>query len=187
MWIQILKINNVGRDEDFFDLGGQSLLAVQLISRMRETFRVQIGWRSLFRSPTLSGLAERIDRILAGDAASGSDNSTLRIDNLPSANLAPITPVVRRDDLLPSFGQERLWFLEQLFPGTAGYNLQRGMRLRGVLDVKALELSLNEIVRRQEILRATFRAVGGEPRIVINPTLTLTLSPTDTRFSDERQ
>ena len=63
LWGDLLNLDNVGRDNNFFDLGGHSLLATQVISRVRSTFRVQLPLRSLFDSPTVAGLADEIARI----------------------------------------------------------------------------------------------------------------------------
>ena len=74
-----------------------------------------------------------------------------------------------------SFAQQRLWFLDQLEPGSSGYNMPMALRLRGALDAAALEASLNEIIRRHEVLRTSFDGVNGEPVQVIAPELELSL------------
>jgi amino acid adenylation domain-containing protein len=86
-----------------------------------------------------------------------------------------IRPMPQRKNLSLSFAQERLWFLEQLEPGSPVYNIPAVLRLTGALDVQALEQSLNEIVRRHESLRTTFSVVEGEPVQVVVPALTLAL------------
>ncbi|MBV9791434.1 MAG: amino acid adenylation domain-containing protein, partial [Chloroflexi bacterium] len=88
-----------------------------------------------------------------------------------------------------SFSQQRLWFLEQLDPGTAAYNLPQAVRLHGQLDVDVLRQSLNEIVRRHESLRTTFTAIEGEPHAVVAPSLDLDLPLLDLRSlpADERE
>ncbi|HEY0735023.1 MAG TPA: amino acid adenylation domain-containing protein [Herpetosiphonaceae bacterium] len=88
-----------------------------------------------------------------------------------------------------SFSQQRLWFLEQLDPGTAAYNLPQAVRLQGQLDVDVLRRSLNEIVRRHESLRTTFAASEGEPHAVVAPALELDLPILDLRSlpADERE
>jgi hypothetical protein len=80
-----------------------------------------------------------------------------------------------------SFSQQRLWLLDQLDPGNSAYNITKAFRLMGLLDVTAIEKSLNEIVQRHESLRTTFSTVQGEPVQIIAPTLTLTVPLTDLR------
>ncbi len=158
IWANVLRRPRVGVYDNFFDLGGHSLLAVQLMSRLRETLQVDLPLRSLFETPTVAGLAERI--------------SATR----PSV-LAPTLVPVARDGALPlSFGQERLWFLHQMEPHSPVYNMAYGVQLRGVLDIAALEQSLNEVVRRHEALRSTFPAQEGRPVQLIHPPFALELT-----------
>ena len=74
-----------------------------------------------------------------------------------------------------SYGQQRLWFLDQLEPGNPVYNVPTGVRLRGTLDLSALQRSLNEIIRRHEALRTRFVTLDGEPVQVIDPEIELSL------------
>src|SRR6267143_5099632 len=78
-----------------------------------------------------------------------------------------------------SFAQERLWFLDQLVPGNAFYNVDQSLRLALPIDVKALEASINEIIRRHEILRTTFLEVAGEPKQIVHPSLKVAVSVVD--------
>jgi len=96
-------------------------------------------------------------------------------------NQAPPLQPVPRDNLPLSFAQERLWFLDQLEPGTAAYNIPFTFWITGPLNVSALERSLNEILQRHEALRTTFSSVEGKPVQVIAPTLSLTLDVVDFR------
>src|SRR4051794_26294312 len=80
-----------------------------------------------------------------------------------------------------SFAQQRLWFLNQLHPGDPTYNIPTAVRLKGRLNVEALEYAFNEVVRRHEALRTTFDAVDGEPVQVINQSLELRLERMDLR------
>jgi len=91
------------------------------------------------------------------------------------SNLPPILPASRDKDLPLSFAQQRLWFLNQLEPNSCAYNMPAAYRLTGQLNITALEQSLNEIIRRHEVLRITFPAVDGQPSQAIAPTITLTL------------
>ncbi|MCP4662229.1 MAG: AMP-binding protein, partial [bacterium] len=140
----------IGVHDDFFELGGHSLLAMQLVSRVRDLLGVELELRSVFRTPTLAALAQRCDRAhRAGD---------------PGA-LPPIRPLPedRRDALPLSFAQQRLWFLAQLEPEAAVYNIPLALHLGGPLNPAALDASLGEIVRRHATLRTRFASRGGEP------------------------
>jgi aspartate racemase len=95
------------------------------------------------------------------------------------SNLPPILPAPRDKDLPLSFAQQRLWFLNQLEPNSCAYNMPAAYRLTGQLNITALEQSLNEIIRRHEVLRMTFPAVNGQPSQAITPSITLTLPLTD--------
>ncbi|MTJ09880.1 non-ribosomal peptide synthetase [Anabaena sp. UHCC 0204] len=152
IWIKILGVKQVGITENFFELGGHSLLATQVISQIREAFKVELPLRSLFELPTVAELAQRVEKTLK-----------------TKQNLAvlPIKKVTKTDNLPLSFAQQRLWFLDQLQPGTYAYNLSRSVRLQGNLNIAALEQSFNEIIRRHQALRTTFLSVDGEPKQVI--------------------
>jgi len=158
VWSQVLGIERIGIYDNFFELGGHSLLATQVVSRMREAFGVEIPLRRLFEVPTVAGLAEGME-----------------VARRSGRNLqAPaILPVPRDGDLLLSFAQQRLWFIDQLEPGNSAYNFPAAVRLKGPLNVVALEQSVNEIVKRHEALRTTFATVDGRPVQVIASTLTV--------------
>ncbi len=146
MWAEVLRLQAVGRDDDFFALGGHSLLATQLVSRLRSLLGVEMPLRTLFEHPTLGGLAAWLE---------GERQGTLSAE--------PVLPVPRDRDLPLSFAQQRLWFLDQLEPGSSAYNIPSALRLTGALNREALAASLDEVVARHETLRTTFGFAGREP------------------------
>ncbi|HEX2091917.1 MAG TPA: amino acid adenylation domain-containing protein, partial [Longimicrobiaceae bacterium] len=153
IWAEVLGVERVGVHDQFFELGWHSLLATRVVSRVREVFGVELPLRALFEGPTVAEMAGRVEEMR---------RAGLTV-------LPPVVPTERTELPLLSFAQERLWFLEQLRPGEISYNLPFALRLRGALDVDALERSLSEIVRRHEALRTVFRERDGAPRQVIAP------------------
>jgi amino acid adenylation domain-containing protein len=160
----VLGVERVGALDSFFDLGGHSLMAAQVLGRIRDALGVELPLKDLFDVPTVSGLAHRVEDALK--AGSG----------IP---LPPITPVDRATEPPASFAQARLWFLDQLDPGQATYNLPVAVRLTGELDPVALEKAFAELLARHESLRTTFRDSGGSPVQVIAPTLAVSLPVVD--------
>ncbi|HKI03227.1 MAG TPA: amino acid adenylation domain-containing protein, partial [Thermoanaerobaculia bacterium] len=152
IWCEVLGLPRVSRHGNFFELGGHSLLAVRAASRLRDLAGADLPLRALFEAPTVAAMAARLE--LSGTVVA-----------------EPPVRRVGRDAPLPlSFTQERLWFIDQLEPGSAVYNLPLALRLRGPLDVEALGAAWDGIVRRHEALRTTFALVDGRPVQVIAPT-----------------
>jgi amino acid adenylation domain-containing protein len=164
IWAQVLQREHINVREDFFSLGGHSLLAAKVVARIAQSFGIELSLRSIFERPTVEGLAALIE--------------TSRSDRSASLTL-PLGPVSRDADPPLSFAQQRLWFLDQLEPGNPLYNVPCAIRIAGLLNISALERSLNEIIRRHEILRTRFTTSGGQPVQVIAPSLTIPLPVTD--------
>jgi amino acid adenylation domain-containing protein len=141
LWVEVLGVERVGVGENFFELGGHSLLATQLLSRVRAAFRAEVPLRSLFREPTVEGLARGVEEALRSGAGTPA---------------APILPAPRTGPLPTSFAQQRLWFLQQMEPDNVAHNMPVAVRLHGRLDADALNRTLSEITRRHEVLRTTF-------------------------------
>ncbi len=160
LWRELLRVERVGRRDDFFELGGHSLLATQLVSRVRKSLGVELPLRALFEAPTLGALAVRITSARKSEA--------------------PALQAGGREGPLPlSFAQQRLWFLDRLQPGSTAYNIPYALKLEGVLDVVALERGLEEVVRRHEVLQASFESQAGEPVLQLAGPLRLPLAPVD--------
>ncbi|HEX7239401.1 MAG TPA: amino acid adenylation domain-containing protein, partial [Longimicrobiaceae bacterium] len=154
IWSRSLGVERVGAGADYFALGGQSLGATSMLSRVRAAFGVEVPLRAVFEAPVLRGLAARIDALLREGGGSV----------LPPLERAP------RDRPLPlSFAQQRLWFIEQLAPDAGLYNLAVAFRVRGDLDPATLRRALGEVARRHETLRTRFEAVAGEPVQTVDP------------------
>ena len=151
----LLKCEEVSGADNFFEIGGHSLLATQLIARLRDSLALEIPVRWVFQSSTLAELAERVAAEFAKEAGAGAHIAAIR----------------RRDESgmsLPlSFAQQRLWFLDQLEPGSAVYNIPGSVRLTGPLDLSAVSQSLNEIIKRHEVLRTRFAMLDGQPVQVV--------------------
>jgi hypothetical protein len=161
IWADVLGLDQVGAHADFFALGGHSLLATQVASRIRTALRVELPLRRLFESRTIAELAREIREIREG------------------IQTPPLVPVPREGPLPLSFAQQRLWFIDQLDPGRALYNIPVVLRVEGPLRSDVLMLCLGEIVRRHEVLRTTFAATEGLPLQVIQQAATFVLPVVD--------
>ncbi|HEV7897842.1 MAG TPA: amino acid adenylation domain-containing protein, partial [Planosporangium sp.] len=143
IWRQVLGVGRVGRDDDFFALGGHSLTATQAVGRIRTALRTEVPLRALFEHRTLAGLAEVLDN-----------------SQLPTTDTT-ITPTDRSAPVPVSFGQRRLWFLHRLEPDSVEYTVPAAVRLTGALEVGALGAALSALVARHEVLRTTLAVVDG--------------------------
>jgi len=173
IWSDLLGIEQIGIHDDFFQLGGHSLLVAKLAARIRQAFKVELSLIEVFKSPTISQLAEAVER--PGIAS-----------ELPE--LPPIRRVPRDQPIPLSFPQERVWFLNQLTPGgNIAYNFQFTLWVRGPLRVDLLDRTLTEIVRRHEVMRTSFPAVGGRPVQVVHEPWRVSLPVIDLRGLPDEQ
>ncbi|HEX8720181.1 MAG TPA: amino acid adenylation domain-containing protein, partial [Pyrinomonadaceae bacterium] len=150
VWAEVLGAEVRGAAENFFELGGHSLLATRVVSRLRQVFGVEVPLRDFFAAPTVAALAAHVE------SARGE-----------GARVSRIGRAQREGRLALSSAQQRLWFLEQLEPGGAAYNVPGAVRLSGALNRAALEQSLGEVVRRHEALRTRFAAAPGTPEQIV--------------------
>ncbi len=166
----VLALPGLGDDDNFFQLGGHSLLATQLANALGRSTGARVPLRAIFEAPTVTQLAAWLDaRSVAAAPATPAPATPAAAPPRAQADRAPL-----------SLMQQRLWFLEQLEPGRVTYNTPSAHRLTGPLDVAALERALNEMVRRQPILRTALVAdADGEPMQRIAPELVLSLGPVE--------
>ncbi|MFD6343090.1 condensation domain-containing protein, partial [Streptomyces sp. NPDC060210] len=154
VWAEVLGVERVGVHDDFFELGGDSISSLKVVSRIRSVLKAGLSPRALFDHPTIARLAEELPAHEdASDAGAGIERAA-------------------RDGHLPlSFAQERLWFLENFTPGGVEYNITGGLRLTGTLDLPALRSAVYGLVDRHEALRTTFDSVGGRGVQVVHASL----------------
>jgi amino acid adenylation domain-containing protein/non-ribosomal peptide synthase protein (TIGR01720 family) len=152
IFAEVLGVERVGVNENFFDMGGHSLSATRVVSRIRSLLKVEAPLRRLFEHPTVADLAECVEKLLRP----GQTGRT-----------PPMTPIPRDGEVELSFAQQRLWFINQLEPGNPAYNIPAAVRLSGRLNLGALEQSFGEVVRRHQVLRSRFTSTNGQPTQVI--------------------
>ena len=143
LFAEVLGLERVGAEDSFFELGGDSLLAMRLIARVRAVLDAEIPIRGLFTA-TPAGIAQ-----LAGSADSPR---------------MPLAPAARPEVVPLSFGQQRMWFLNRLEGAGAVYNMPLALRLTGDIDAAALEAALGDVADRHESLRTIFPDTAGTPR-----------------------
>lgn len=169
-WQDLLGVEQVGLDDDFFGLGGHSLIGVRLLAKIKRAYQVDLELAVLFEARTVRQLAEAIRKAQQPDATEQGALSQNRM--VPIAHSTSETPV-------PSFGQERLWLLEQIEGGTAQYNISFALSLEGTLDLAALKSALSAVVQRHEPLRTRFIHGEGQLQLEIPAELEVLLPVTD--------
>ncbi|MBE9224379.1 amino acid adenylation domain-containing protein [Phormidium sp. LEGE 05292] len=153
IWAQLLRLEQIGVNDNFFHLGGHSLIVTQMLSRLREVFHVELHFQQIFHNPTISSLAQLI----------------AQYQNSQQWERPTIKPIPREGLLPVSFAQERVYFIQQLAPENSAYQFQATMRFKGQLDVDILQRCLDEIVQRHEIFRTTYPAENGRLFQIIHP------------------
>ena len=162
IWADVLGADRVGRTDNYFALGGDSILSIQIVSRVRDALGVDLSPLTLFTHSTVAALAEALGDQLA--------------EPIPTVPDGPDHPL--------SFAQQRLWFLHQYEPGSTEYTVPLAVRLRGPLDLDALTAALTALVTRHESLRTTCHEVDGHGVARIHPPAEIHLSVTDVAETD---
>jgi amino acid adenylation domain-containing protein len=157
LWSAVLQLSNVGLDDDFFLLGGDSLRGFRLLASVKTACDVALSLEQLLGdASTIAGMARAIDAARVAAPSSGLGGGYPRIPRRVATDPAPLSDT-----------QRRIWFLLQLDPHSSAYNESKAYRLRGALDLDAVTRSLQYLVRRHEILRTRYAAIADEPRQVV--------------------
>ncbi|MEM7028219.1 MAG: amino acid adenylation domain-containing protein [Chloroflexota bacterium] len=150
IWHDVLGVTQIGIHDDFFDVGGHSLLTMQLASRIRAVFQTDVPLNILFDSPTIAQQATALEKYQP-----------------TSSNEATIVPVTDQNAQPLSFAQQRLWFLNQWHPHTSAYNLPIAYQLQGSLDIGILKQSLQDLISRHSILRTVYTSASDIPSQIV--------------------
>jgi acyl-CoA synthetase (AMP-forming)/AMP-acid ligase II len=164
-WATVLDVERVGAHDNFFALGGDSLLATHVLARVHELMHLELEMSCLFESPTVAEMAQHIESFCQDRPASGS---AAGLAAMPRNGRPPASVV-----------QERLWALQRQLPDLPYFNILYALRLTSRLDAAVLEQCLNEVVQRHEILRTTLATIDGRCVQVIAPRLTVPLMVED--------
>jgi amino acid adenylation domain-containing protein len=171
IWKDVLHLSEISIHDSFFELGGHSLLATQVVSRIRRAVQIELPLRVLFQGPTIAELAQQVETRIRGRQGQATG---VRSESLPA-----LVPNAHSAACALSFAQERLWFLHQLEPASALYNMASALRLTGQLHVHALERSIALMVQRHEVLRTTFALRQDQPVQIIAPSLAIQIAVID--------
>ncbi|HAC79961.1 MAG TPA: non-ribosomal peptide synthetase, partial [Deltaproteobacteria bacterium] len=157
VWASVLEVapESIGREDDFFARGGHSLLATRVLAGIRRRYGCDLPLRLIFESPRLRDLAAAVE-------------DQLRRGSEGEVSLEQIPPADRAGALLPSDGQERLWFLDQLRPGSTAYHVPIVLHLTGALDVAALQVAWDTVLERHEVLRTRIVEDAGRPLVEVD-------------------
>ncbi len=170
-WAEVLGAENVGVRDNFFGLGGHSLMAIEMVARIREHFAVALSVNEFFTNPTPAGQAALVSERLSRDGVAAAGRAALEealhARRKVAAGGEAVPPRDRSRSCPLSPAQERLWFLQQLDPDFRAYNEAEAARLRGPLDAGFLEDALNVVVARHEVLRTLVRVIDERPVQVV--------------------
>ncbi|WP_051743155.1 non-ribosomal peptide synthetase [Nocardia carnea] len=164
---EVLGVERVGADDDFFDLGGNSLIGMQVAARIGAALGTQVPVRALFEAPAVAALA-------------------VRVEQFGARTRPPLVAGPRPEQVPLSYAQQRMWFLNQYDTSSAAYNLPMAIRLTGDLDVAVLRAAMGDVVARHESLRTRYPDLGGRPVQLILPAdqVTADLDPVQVTADD---
>ncbi len=168
IWESVLNCERIGIDDDFFSLGGHSLRATQVMTRVADSFLVRLPLGTLFQVKTIRALAKIIDT----ERRTPEQTHIPRSASMPSGERFPL-----------SFSQERMWFIHQLEPESAAYNISVSLRLRGSFGPEKLHKAFRRLLERHEILRTTFHDREGTPFQIVHPAPIMNFSVTDLSYA----
>ena len=174
LWAETLRLDQVGIHDNFLDLGGNSLLGMQILSRLKTIFQINLSPHSLFEFPTVAELAAAI--------AQQQDAPQSQVSSILTGVATSQITIPRRTKHAPaplSFSQQRIWVFEQLEPNSSTYVVSKALRLKGVLNLDALQRTLDAIVARHEILRTNFFLLDDEPVQMVSPPRSINLPMID--------
>jgi acyl transferase domain-containing protein/non-ribosomal peptide synthetase component F len=153
IWMDLLGIDDFNKDSNFFDLGGDSVCASQVLMRIADKTAVILSLGDMFENPTLASISQ----LVIAQSSRAEESVDLQFERIERVKYLPI-----------SRGQKRLFFLSILEPESSAFNLSLGIRIEGQLNIEVLHKSINSVIERHESLRTTFVEEGGEARAVIN-------------------
>jgi len=185
IWQEVLGGPEPKRHENFFSLGGNSLLAAQVVARLLDIFHIEFPLSVVFEYPTLSALATRVSACSASrDSVGGLGPS---VDGGLRNPLVPLSAESRQGRRPLSFAQQRLWFLERIHPGSSINHISMAVCVRGLLNPERLEKSVQAIMLRHEILRTRFEAERGEGFAEVSGEMVFTIGRRDFRRLDQAE
>ena len=173
IWADVLRQEKIGIHDNFFQLGGHSLLATQIMSRVRRMMHVELPLRVLFESPTVESLADAIESVQKTSAV--------------AFDIPPLRAHVHEKAARLSFSQERMWFIHQLAPESAAYNMPGVLHISGELDTFVAEQAFNKLIERHAVLRTTFDLADGIPVQLIAPEKTIRVPVYDLQSLSEAE
>ncbi len=171
IWTDVLGREQISATDNFFYLGGHSLKTTQVVARIASRFNVELPLRVLFESPTL----EEFSRLVEQAIALRHSPATQCIERVSREQAVPL-----------SFSQQRLWFLHRIAPESPAYNIAYAAHFYGHLNMPALQQSIDEIVRRHEVLRTTFTQAEDQPLQIVHPEISLCIGHVDMRHLPEQ-
>jgi len=154
IWAHEFKLPRVGRRADFFNLGGDSLIAAVVAAKIYDEYGIELNLGMFTDHPVLSDIAAAIDELRGKETAKDT---------------SPLVRVSREGPLALSFSEERTWMYSQTRADSAGYTMAHSYRILGPLDAEVLRECLGAMARRHEILRTTFPVMNGRPAPFIHP------------------